>query len=104
MVLYVTKYNIHPDKAEQFEAWVESVIPRLLAPPGVIEFRAYRPVAGPFQVVTTIEFADLATWATIIDSEVGNQINNELHTLALDVQHEIWGASQNFPAPLRPGQ
>ncbi len=35
MVLYVIKWNIHQDKAENYSKWAKSAISRLLAAPGV---------------------------------------------------------------------
>jgi antibiotic biosynthesis monooxygenase (ABM) superfamily enzyme len=104
MVLSVTKYNIHPDKGEVFDGWVKSAIARILSIPGVVEFRAYRPVAGEWQVVTTTEFADLASWASAAGSDTYADLMNELHTLALNVSVEVWGPSQVLPVPLRPGK
>jgi quinol monooxygenase YgiN len=103
MVLSVVKYNIHPDKAEAFQAWVQRTIPRILALAGVVEFRAYRPASGSWQIVTTTEFSDMAAWASAISSDDWQQINNELHTLALDIEAEVWGPSPVIPKPLRPG-
>ena len=104
MVLSVTKYNIHPDKAEAFYAWVKVAVPRILSIPGVVEFRSYRPAAGEWQVVTTTEFADLASWASAASAETYATLMNELHTLALNVTVEVWGPSQVLPLPLRPGK
>jgi len=103
MVLSVVKYNIHPDKTEAFQAWVQRTIPQILALTGVVEFRAYRPASGSWQVVTTTEFSDMAAWANAVSSEVWQQINVELHTLALDITVEVWGPSPVIPKPLRPG-
>jgi quinol monooxygenase YgiN len=103
MVLSVVKYNIHPDKAEAFQAWVPRTIPQILALTGVVEFRAYRPASGSWQIVTTTEFIDMAACASAISGDVWQQINNELHTLALDITVEIWGPSPVVPQPLRPG-
>jgi quinol monooxygenase YgiN len=104
MVLYVIKYNIHPDKTDAFQGWVKVVIPKILAIPGVVEFRAYRPLSGSWQVATTVEFADLAAWTNAANSDAMTKINDELHTLALDINHEIWGPSPAVPTPLRPGK
>ena len=104
MVLHVTKYDIHPDIAEAYLKWSETAIKRTLSVPGVVEFRAYRPVAGSSQIVTTHEFADLATWAAWDSNEVNQKVNAELHTLAVNFTVEVWGPSPVVPAPLRPGK
>ena len=63
MVLQITKWDIHPDKAEAYLKWTQGAIQGTVGAPGVVEFRAYRPVTGSHQFVTTYEFADLAAWA-----------------------------------------
>jgi quinol monooxygenase YgiN len=102
MVLFVMQWNIHPDKADAYVKWTEGAIRRTCAASGVVEFRAYRPASGPYQVVVTYEFADLAAWATWQASPDVQQVLNELHTLAFNVTQEIWGPSPVVPAPVRP--
>ena len=104
MVLVVMKWDIHPDKVEAYLKWTESAIKRTLAAPGVVEFRAYRPVTGASQVVVTYEFADLATWAAWRDNEGVQKVLDEIRTLTLNVNTEIWGPSPVVPAPIRPGK
>lgn len=104
MVLNVVKWDIHPDKVDAHRAWTESAIRRTLAAPGVVEFRAYRGAAGTSQVVVTYEFADLAAWAAWYSNNDVQQVLTELHTLALNVTHELWGPSPVVPKPIRPGQ
>jgi antibiotic biosynthesis monooxygenase (ABM) superfamily enzyme len=104
MVLYITKYDIHPDKAEAYLQWTEGAIKRTLSVPGVAEFRAYRSVTGSSQLVTTYEFADLATLAAWLSNEVNQKVKAELYTLAHNVNIEVWGPSPVVPAPIRPGK
>jgi len=104
MVLYVAKWNIHPDKVEAYNKWVGDAIRRVLALPGVVEFRAYRGAAGTSQVVCTYEFADLAGWAAFWSSEEHRKLRDELYTLATDVTAELWGPSPVVPKPIRPGK
>ena len=104
MVLFVMKWDIHPDKVEAYMKWTESAIKRTLAAPGVVEFRAYRPVSGASQVVVTYEFADLATWAAWNGNQDVQKVLEELRTLTLNVNIELWGPSPVVPAPIRPGK
>jgi quinol monooxygenase YgiN len=104
MVLYVMKWDIHPDKVEAYLKWTEGAIRRTLGAPGVVEFRAYRPAAGAPQVVVTYEFADMAAWATWHAHEDVQKVNDELHTLATNVSMELWGPSPVVPEPIRPGK
>ncbi len=101
MVLYIMKWDIHPDKVEAYLKWTESAVKRT-AIPGVVEFRAYRPASGSGQVVTTYEFADMGAWAAWESKEDIQKVRAELRTLALNVTAELWGPSPVVPAPIRP--
>jgi quinol monooxygenase YgiN len=98
------KWDIHPDKVEDYLKWTEGAIKRTLTVPGVVEFRAYRPVTGMSQIVTTYEFADMASWAAWQSNEDLQKVTNELRTLALNVNIEVWGPSPIIPEPIRPGK
>jgi quinol monooxygenase YgiN len=104
MVIFVTMYNIHPDKVEAFLKWSESALKRILAVPGVVEFRAYLPITGAYQVVTTLEFADLAAWASYNRNEDIQAVLSEEITLTQNMCHELWGPNSVIPAPIRPGK
>ena len=103
MVLYVMKWNILPDKVEEYMKWTEGAIGRTLAVPGLVEFRAYRPATGGSRVVVTYEFADLAAWAAFYGHPDVQAVTTELRTLATDVTTEVWGPSPVVPEPIRPG-
>lgn len=102
MVLQVMKWNIHPDKVEAYLKWADTAIKRTLSVPGVVEFRAYRPATGASQAVTTYEFADMAAWAVWQSDEGVRKVMNELRTLTLNVNIEVWGPSPVVPEPIRP--
>ena len=102
MVLYVLKWDVHPDKAESYPKWAESAIKRTVAGPGVVEFRSYRGAAGAPQVVITYEFADMAAWAAWLNNEEVKKVFSELHTIATNVTTELWGPSPIAPAPIKP--
>ena len=104
MVLYIMKWDIHPDKADAYLKWTEGAIKRTLGVKGVAEFRAYRSVSGDRQAVVTYEFPDMATWAVWQGHEDTQKVLTELHTVALNVSLEIWGPSPVVPAPIRPGK
>jgi antibiotic biosynthesis monooxygenase (ABM) superfamily enzyme len=103
MVLYVTRWDINPDKLEAYMEWTQSAIKRALAIPGVVEFRAYRPAVGKSQIVATYEFADLGAWAAWQADEDMQKVIQELYTLANNVSSELWGPSPVVPEPIRPG-
>lgn len=104
MVLYVIKWDIHPDKTDAYLEWLKSSMPRVLAVPGVVEFRAFRGAAGAPQIVATYEFADMAAWAAWHSHQDAQTAWAELHTLALNVTAELWYPSPVVPEPIRPGK
>jgi len=104
MVLFVMKWDIHPDKVDAYLKWTESAIKRTVAGPGVVEFRAYRPATGASQVVITYEFPDMAAWVAWDGSEEVQMVLFELHSLALNVTNELWGPSPVVPVPIRTGR
>jgi antibiotic biosynthesis monooxygenase (ABM) superfamily enzyme len=103
MVLYVSKWNVIPDKAEAYVEWAKTAIPRILAGPGVVEFRGYRPASGDHQVVITLEFSDMAAWAAWYSDEEVQKLLGEGRMYEMDVSYELWGPSPIVPEPIRPG-
>ncbi len=104
MVLYVSKWNINPDKVEEYGKWAQSAVQRTLAAPGVVEFRAYRGATGSHRVIVTYEFADMASWATWQADEWVQQVFDETFVMGLNVTSELWGPSPVVPQPIRPGK
>ena len=102
MVVQIVRWNYHPDKLEAGIKWQQGAIQRTVAVPGVVEFRSYRPMSGPWRYLVTYEFADLGAWAAWYDHEETQKVLDELHTLALDVTRELWGPSPVVPQPIRP--
>ena len=102
MVLYVMKWDAHPDKWEAYLKWAQSAIKLTISVPGVVELRAYRPATGSSQIVVTYEFADMESWAAWYDHEEMTKVMEELHTLATNIRTELWGPSYVVPKPIRP--
>lgn len=102
MVTQVVRYDIHPFKVEAYAEWAKTAIPKLLAVPGLVEFRGYRAVTGPSQIVTTFEFADLAAWAAWAAHDVVQALTHERRTFTLNEVSELWGPSPIVPEPIRP--
>lgn len=102
MVLYIIKFDIHPDKVDDYLKWAKDAIKRELNHPGVVEFRAYRSVAGSSQVMIMYEFPDMATWTTWQANDEFHKVRAELYTLALNVTTELWVPSPIVPEPIRP--
>jgi antibiotic biosynthesis monooxygenase (ABM) superfamily enzyme len=104
VVLVVLKWDINPDKVDAYLKWTGGAIKRILAVPGVTEFRAYRSIAGTRQAQVTYEFPDLATWAAWRSNEEVQRATDELYTVALNVTTEVWGPSPVVPKAIRPGK
>lgn len=102
MLLYVMKWNVHPDKGEAYAKFAQGAIPRTVGVPGVVEFRGYRPASGASQVVGTYEFADMAAWTAWYNHDDIQQVVADLRAVANDVTMEIWGPSPIVPEPIRP--
>ena len=102
MVLQVMKWDIHPDKTDAYAKWAQDAIKRTISVPGVVEFRAYRPSTGALRVVTTYEFANMSDWAVWNSNADMQKVMEELRTLALNVNIEIWGPSPIISKPIRP--
>lgn len=102
MVLYVMKYDIHPDKSKEYFTWAESAIPRILRVPGVIELRGYRTAAGSNQIVVTLEFLDMENFGLWFDNEEIQELVKERRNFTSNEQTEIWGPSPVVPDPIRP--
>jgi antibiotic biosynthesis monooxygenase (ABM) superfamily enzyme len=103
MVLYVTKYDVRPEKAEAFTKWAtESAIPRILEIPGMVELRSYRPATGSHQIAVTYEFTDMAACAAWLAHPDYQAMMAEFRTLGTNFTAELWGPSPVVPEPLRP--
>lgn len=100
MLLYVLKWDILPERLDDYEQWAKFAIGRSIREPGVEEFRAYRPVAGISQVVVTYEFSDFEAWTNWFNSSVIQQTFDELFNLATNVQRELWEPSPLSPEPI----
>jgi antibiotic biosynthesis monooxygenase (ABM) superfamily enzyme len=103
MVIQVIKWDVPAEKVETYTAWSKASLPKLLAVPGLVELRAYRPVTGSSQIITTYEFADLVSWATWYANKDVQQLINERRTFTVNEVSELWGPSPVVPEPIRPG-
>ncbi|MDE3089771.1 MAG: antibiotic biosynthesis monooxygenase [Chloroflexota bacterium] len=104
MVLLVTKYDIHPDKVDAFRRFAEDMLKRIPTLPGLVEFRAYRGLAGAPRVIETWEFADMAAFAAWWTSEEVQKQVTEFTPFVLNRTRELWDTSPNVPTPIRPGK
>ncbi|MDW7729786.1 MAG: hypothetical protein SCJ94_07235 [Bacillota bacterium] len=102
MVLYVTKYNLPPDKVDEYLQWAPDAMQRMLGAPGIKEVRVYMSVAGESQLIVTYEFESPENWASWgTDAEV-QKVILEFFRYALNPKTEIWNSSPLYPEPLRP--
>jgi hypothetical protein len=89
-VLNIWRWNIVPEKSEAYSGWAQSSIPRVLNVPGIIELRGYRPISGESQIILTLEFPDLVTWAKWYSHQDIQELMGELRTYASGVNTELW--------------
>ena len=104
MVIYAVKWDIRSEKVEAYPEWAQSAVSRLLAVPGVVEFRAYRPVTGCHQVAVTYEFIDMQSWASWQYNEDVQKVFDEGRTYMTNMSVELWGPSPIVPEPIHSGQ
>ena len=104
MVLQIIKWNVHPDKVEEYTAWAKTAVPRILAVPGLVEFRGYRPATGSYQIVTTYEFASFESWSAWYTNDEIQELTNQRRKFTSDETSELWGPSPIVPQPVRPGK
>ena len=105
MLLMVLEWDIRPDKVDAYREWAQGAIPRNLAASGIVEFRAYRMLAGPppGQVVVTYEFADVEAWAKWSTDPGVEQTHQEIRSYVENFSTELWGPSPVVQEPIRPG-
>lgn len=103
MVLWVMKYDINPDKQDEYLKWAQSAIPEVVGVGSVVEFGAYRAISGDRRVVTTVQFADLTTWQAWYESETAQAVLADATSVMINVETELWGSSPVLPQPIRPG-
>ena len=104
MVLYVVRFDIHPDKVKEYTKWIDSFLKITWIVPGVEEFRAYRTiVSSQSNVVGTFEFKNMGTWAKWRSHKEITKFLEELSKFVTNFTSELLGPSPIVPEPLRPG-
>ncbi len=102
MVIYTQQWDIRPEKANEYADWADSAVTRLLAVPGVVEFRAFRPLTGDRQAGVTYEFTDLESWAIWRSNKDVVRVWDEAREYMDNARVELWGPSPVVPDPIRP--
>ncbi len=103
MVVYHLKYDLRPEKMEDFIAWAkDTAIPRILDIPGLVEFSSYRTITGSHQIATLYTFSDAAAVAAWVAHPDFEKLVADLRSYATNVTAELWGPSPVVPAPLHP--
>jgi antibiotic biosynthesis monooxygenase (ABM) superfamily enzyme len=100
MILYVSKWNIRPEKREAYAKWAEGAIRRTMKAPGIAEFRGYRPATGSHEVAVTYEFPDMAAFNSWITNEEVQRLLVETRSYCENVTSELWGPSPLVPKPV----
>jgi antibiotic biosynthesis monooxygenase (ABM) superfamily enzyme len=101
MILYILKWDIIPEKVDTYLEWTGPALRRSLSVSGVIEARAYRPMAGSSQVAIIYEFPDFDAWSNWFNDHKVQTVFEELFELATNVYREVWEPSPIFPEPFR---
>jgi antibiotic biosynthesis monooxygenase (ABM) superfamily enzyme len=102
MVLYIIKWDILPEKTEEYNQWVRKALKMSLDIPGVIEFRAFRSIMGGKQVVSMYEFANIKTWASWQENKEFQKHLEEGRNYWTNMSQELVGPSPFVPEPIRP--
>jgi len=103
LVIFLMKWDIRPGMEKDYASWAQTAVKRLLSVPGVIEFRAYRPITGCRQVAVTYEFGDMQAFEAWYSHEDTIQAFGDGTGYIVNRKTEIWGPSPVVPEPIRPG-
>ncbi|MFC1541704.1 hypothetical protein ACFL50_04545 [Candidatus Latescibacterota bacterium] len=104
MVLYVVRFDIHPDKEKEYTKWIKNFLNLPLVVQGVEEFRGYRTLASTKgYIVATYQFKDLETWAKWRSHKEIVKFLEALNNYVTNMTFELWGPSIIVPEPIKPG-
>jgi len=101
VVLYVSKWDIRPEKREEYAKWAEGTIRRIMEMPGIAEFRGYRPATGSHEVAVTYEFPDMNAFTSWVSNEEVQKLFVEARSYCENITSELWGPSPVVPKPIR---
>jgi heme-degrading monooxygenase HmoA len=101
MVLYVSKWDIRPEKREEYAKWAEGTIRRIMETPGITEFRGYRLATGSHEVAVTYEFTDMNAFSSWFSNEDVQKLNMEARSFVENMTSELWGPSPVVPKAIR---
>ncbi len=102
MILYVMKWDIRPEKAEEYQEWAKKGTEMSLALPGVVEFKAFRSIIGGNQVICLYEFNDMKDWASWLADEEFQKHREKGRSVLTNMSQELYGPSPVVPKPMRP--
>lgn len=104
MIENVLSYDILPNTPpEAYLAWAKKAIGVILQQPGLIEFRAYRGIAGSPQVNVVSAWQSLADYEKFWEGP-WQPLDAEMRNLVTHIQTQLWGSSPVVPQPLRPAK
>ncbi len=101
-ILHIAKWDIRPEKQEEYDKKAPGWIKTVMSLPGPVEFRAYRPASGSFQVIITTEFPDIPTWSTWYMNGDVQATFDDIRTCTTGMTFELWGPSPIVPKPVLP--
>lgn len=91
MVILMVQYNLRPEKAAEYAAWAEALVPVALSVPGLVEIKAYSNITGDHQTTVLDIFEDMAGFAAWRANEAVVQIFAELPRYADNVHTQLLG-------------
>lgn len=104
MVVYIQKYNVIPEKREEWQTWAQVAIPDILKVPGLIDLSAHRPVTGDHEVALLYTFDSLDDWSSWINSVTMQRLLVESRQYEADLTFELWNSSAVVPNRLLAGK
>lgn len=104
MVIWLMKWDIRPGMEDEYANWAQSAVKKLLSVPGVIEFRAFRPITGCHQVSVMYEFEDMQAFDSWYSNEDTKKGLADGQVYIANCKTDLWGPSPVVPEPIRPGQ
>ena len=98
--MFVLQYEVPPERAAAHGEWVGSEIQQAFDWPGLVAFRAFRPLMRRSRVILTVEFARLEDWTAWYNSPNTQGLLDDLGTLTVGLEMELWGPSPLVSEPI----
>jgi len=101
MVTYVMQWNVAPTARDAYSKWSKNATARVLAAPGLLEFRGYRQAVGTAQLAATFEFGDMAGFTSWFQHPDIQEFMSEMREFTMDRTTALWASAPDTPDPIR---